>query len=109
MYVSRFTFPSYVLPLSLLSCLFAFFPPTSFGDFSSFVLGSIPFPSNCEIRIACWSAFSVPSHRENLFACIASWKTILPFFVKTHVSICFVDYGFLPNTVFFQHTEKSFV
>ena len=40
---------------------------------------------------------------------IFTWKTILPFFlVKTHFSSFFVDYGFLPNTVFFQHTGTLF-
>ena len=41
--------------------------------------------------------------------CISTWKTILPFFlVKTHFSFFLVDYGFLPNTVFFQHTGTFF-
>ena len=39
---------------------------------------------------------------------IYTWKTIAIFFVKTHVSSFSVDYGFLPNTVFFQHTGTFF-
>ena len=45
----------------------------------------------------------------NINIYIYTWKTILPFFfVKTHLSSFFVDYGFLPNTVFFQHTGTFF-
>ena len=40
---------------------------------------------------------------------IYTWKTILLFLlVKTHFSSFFVDYGFLPSTLFFQPTGPFF-